>query len=125
MTINYPLPGPSLLIRHICINRAEPPGRGTFGILRSCVITLGLCVYTAVHVNIPRANASKLSKIGTKAAFVAVGMFAPELIVYLAWCQRLQAVRLTDKLNKIFSDQVLLSFRIQVCPFSETATWYA
>lgn len=27
--------------------------RGTFGLLSSCLITTGLCVWTAVHLNIP------------------------------------------------------------------------
>ncbi|KAI5792090.1 hypothetical protein FPQ18DRAFT_305392 [Pyronema domesticum] len=31
---------------------AQPPYRGTWGILYSCTIMLGLCVYTAVHINI-------------------------------------------------------------------------
>ncbi|RFU27686.1 hypothetical protein B7463_g8635, partial [Scytalidium lignicola] len=67
---------------------SEPDGRGTFGILRSCVVTLALCVYTALHINIPPAKSSKASKYVTKAKWVLIGMFAPELVVFVAWCQR-------------------------------------
>lgn len=31
----------------------EPERRGTFSILSSCVITLALCVWTSIHLNIP------------------------------------------------------------------------
>lgn len=35
------------------ITSAEPDTRGTFRLLVSCVTTLSLCAYTAVHLNIP------------------------------------------------------------------------
>ncbi|KAI5805990.1 hypothetical protein EDC01DRAFT_785974 [Geopyxis carbonaria] len=40
---------------HITLVRgwvAEPKGRGTFGILLTCLLTLFLCIWTTVHVNI-------------------------------------------------------------------------
>ncbi|KAM7213642.1 hypothetical protein V8F06_010963 [Rhypophila decipiens] len=37
----------------------EPDGRGSFGILKSCVITLVLCMYTALHLNIPPGELDK------------------------------------------------------------------
>jgi hypothetical protein len=48
-------------------------------------------VYTALHVNIPPEKATKLQKAMTKAKWVLIGMFAPELVVFVAWCQRQQA----------------------------------
>lgn len=30
----------------------DPDGRGTFTIVSSCVLTLSLCVYTAIHLNV-------------------------------------------------------------------------
>jgi len=84
----------------------EPDGRGTFGILRSCVITLALCVYTAVHVNIPAAKASAWDKYGSKAGFVLAGMFAPELVILVAFCQVQRARRLTRELEAIFQENV-------------------
>ena len=68
----------------------EPNYRGTFGILSSCIITLGLCVWTAVHLNIPAHEATvyraydprglisvqKWRKLG----WVLMGMLAPEMV---------------------------------------------
>ncbi|KAE9372869.1 hypothetical protein N431DRAFT_409181 [Stipitochalara longipes BDJ] len=85
----------------------EPDGRGTFGILRGCVITLALCVYTALHVNIPPEKATKLRKAMTKMKWVLIGMFAPELVVFVAWCQRQQASKLSKDLQPIFEKGAL------------------
>jgi hypothetical protein len=35
--------------------------RGTWDVLDSCPITLGFCVYTAIHLNIPLLEESKFS----------------------------------------------------------------
>jgi hypothetical protein len=85
---------------------SEPSGRGTFGILKSCVITLGLCVYTALHVNLPRSDATTFSKYLTKAKWVLLGVFAPEVVVFVAWSQSEHAKHLSTELNRIFADRV-------------------
>jgi hypothetical protein len=36
--------------------RPQPTFRGTFGILSTCLVTLGLCVWSAIHLNIPARN---------------------------------------------------------------------
>ncbi|RPB06573.1 hypothetical protein P167DRAFT_497379, partial [Morchella conica CCBAS932] len=36
----------------------EPKGRGTISIVSSSMITLALCVYTALHINVPH-NATR------------------------------------------------------------------
>ncbi|KAN0095756.1 hypothetical protein V8E51_016467 [Hyaloscypha variabilis] len=86
---------------------SEPNGRGTFGILRGCLVTLGLCMYTALHVNIPPEKATKRQKFMKKAKWVLIGMFAPELVVFVAWCQRQQALKLSKDLQPIFEEQTL------------------
>ncbi|KAK3389910.1 hypothetical protein B0H63DRAFT_105505 [Podospora didyma] len=65
----------------------EPDGRGTFGILRSCIATLALCVYSSIHINLAAAHDSKTTVYLRKAKWVVIAMFAPELVVYVAWCQ--------------------------------------
>lgn len=35
---------------------AQPNTRGTFGILYSCILTIVLCVWKVVHLNIPDPN---------------------------------------------------------------------
>ncbi|KAK4215436.1 hypothetical protein QBC37DRAFT_459012 [Rhypophila decipiens] len=69
----------------------EPDGRGSFSILKSCVITLVLCVYTALHLNIPPANSTKLLLVWRKTKWIIIGLFAPEIVVFVAWAQRQQA----------------------------------
>jgi len=34
----------------------QPTLRGTFGILSTCLVTLGLCVWSAIHLNMPARN---------------------------------------------------------------------
>jgi len=41
----------------------EPTRRDTYGILMSCTITLGLCVWTAVHLNVPSRDERPWYKI--------------------------------------------------------------
>src|SRR4051812_45670634 len=88
----------------------EPDGRGTFGILKSCVITLVLCVYTALHLNIPPANSSTTFLIWRKTKWILVGLFAPEVVVYIAWAQRQQVKLISKDLGIIFTEEVGLAF---------------
>jgi hypothetical protein len=74
--------------------------------LRGCLVTLGLCVYTALHINIPPEKATKRQKFMKKAKWVLIGMFAPELVVFVAWCQLQQALQLSKDLQPIFEEQV-------------------
>ncbi|KAK9422155.1 hypothetical protein SUNI508_05163 [Seiridium unicorne] len=83
---------------------SDPDGRGTFGIIQSCVITLALCIYTALHLNIPSIDAPQRSKYLTKVKWVIFGMFAPELVVCIAWNQNRQVKALGEDLKKIFKE---------------------
>jgi hypothetical protein len=71
----------------------EPPPskRGSFQILSSCLITLGLCIWTALHLNVPEHdNGPKRSSwdprgwIGKqqwrKVGWLVLGMLAPEMV---------------------------------------------
>jgi hypothetical protein len=71
----------------------EPPPttRGTFQILSSCLITLILCIWTAVHLNIPEEDTSlPRSKWNPcswfskhqwrKFGWLLLGLIAPEMV---------------------------------------------
>lgn len=82
--------------------RPEPTFRGTFGILSTCLLTLGLCVWSAIHLNIPANeheerpwdsicalsiwkkccdnNFKWPGQILRKVGWTALGFFAPELV---------------------------------------------
>lgn len=66
----------------------EPIGRGTWSLLYSCVFTLALCVWTAVHPNIPAQDEGKWRRthiFGRRLKWVVIALFAPEVILYIAW----------------------------------------
>ena len=64
--------------------KPNPTTRGTSDILTTCLITLLLCVWTAVHLNVPAPNTfwkSRLEKVG----WLILALVAPELVAYTAW----------------------------------------
>ena len=75
-------------------------GRGTWTILVSCIITLTLCVYTSLHLNIPAHKSTRGVIFGMKAKYVTFGLLAPELIVFNAWRQRTIASAFVGRLRK-------------------------
>lgn len=58
--------------------------RGTGNILTSCIITLLLCVWSALHLNVNGEEGWK-RKLWVKAGWALVAVFAPELVVAIAW----------------------------------------
>ncbi|KAK2460446.1 hypothetical protein APHAL10511_007611 [Amanita phalloides] len=79
----------------------ESNGRGTFHLLIGCLATLSLCVYTALHLNIPSRDAPRIVNLYTKLLWVLMGMFAPELVVFTAWSQWRSAKELTDRISEV------------------------
>ena len=88
-------------------NRSEPPDRGSFALLFSCITTLALFVYTAVHLNIPKQGTTRFQLYWRKAEWVLVGVLAPEFVVYTAWGQWNSARILTASVERIFDDKVI------------------
>jgi hypothetical protein len=56
----------------------EPNKRGTFSILSTCLFTMLLCVWTAVHLNIPEDRSKK--QFWRKTLWLFFGLVAPELV---------------------------------------------
>ena len=62
----------------------NPQTRGTFDILSTCIITMLLCVWTAVHLNISPPGTvwgPRLRKVG----WLVLALLAPEMVAYTAW----------------------------------------
>jgi hypothetical protein len=95
--------------------RPNPDGRGTWEILKSCLITLVLSVYTALHLNLPPGNAGSSYMYLRKVKWVLIGMFAPEVVIYTAWAQREKVKKLSTDLAVIFENLVCHS----ILPSSE------
>ncbi|KAI4265643.1 MAG: hypothetical protein L6R38_009270, partial [Xanthoria sp. 2 TBL-2021] len=71
----------------------EPNGRGTFTLLSSCLVTISLCVYSAIHLNLPQ-HGQLWGQWRRKLLWLVAGLIAPELVAYIAWQQRSEANRL-------------------------------
>jgi hypothetical protein len=76
--------------------------RGTLTILWSCIVTLIACIYTALHLNVP-GDTGKFHALATKGKWVLIGLLAPEVVLYLACSQFIEARRLAIELNRIAS----------------------
>ena len=79
---------------------SSPSTRGTFEILYSCSFTLALCVYTAIHLNVPPRKENKLSFYLRKAKWVVIALFGPEVVLYAAWDQWDQATVFCRRFNE-------------------------
>ena len=85
-----------------------PNERGTFQLLTECIITMALCVWTAVHLNVPEFNnPGKHARIRT--GWVLLGLFAPELVAWTAYEQRREAMTLHRKIKEILGEEVALT----------------
>ena len=72
----------------------DPDGRGTFTIASSCVLTLSLCVYTSIHLNVRPHRKTELQSWIETTKWVIFGILAPELVVFVAWRQYVSAMAL-------------------------------
>lgn len=78
----------------------SPRERGTWGLLYSCTFTLLLCVYTALHLNIPPPDHGKVRLLLTKAQWILIGLLAPEIVLWTALDQWRQARAVRDATNR-------------------------
>lgn len=66
-----------------------------------CRVVCGLCVYSAVHLNVFRRNCGWWARGFIKCKWLVVALLAPEFIVFNAWSQRRQAVRIARMLRRL------------------------
>lgn len=78
----------------------EPNSRGTWGLVQTCLLTLGLCVYSAIHLNVFHRECRWWTRALIRLKWLVVALLAPEFIVYNAWSQRRQAVRIARMLRR-------------------------
>ncbi|PYI07768.1 hypothetical protein BO78DRAFT_312241, partial [Aspergillus sclerotiicarbonarius CBS 121057] len=75
-----------------------PNTRGSFDILWTCLTTMALCVWTAVHPNVPlvsRFGQTLLERLG----LMMLAMIFPEFVMTAAWDQRRRAQGLLLEVN--------------------------
>jgi hypothetical protein len=73
--------------------------RGTSDIIWSCLVTLTVTVYTAIHLNVPAPGESQSRRWLRKAKWVVIAIFGPEVVLYTAFQQWQMARLLVRELN--------------------------
>ncbi|KAL8805232.1 MAG: hypothetical protein Q9182_002107 [Xanthomendoza sp. 2 TL-2023] len=81
--------------------KPSPTSRCTFDLLSTCITTLVLCVWTAVHLNVYPPG-SFWSPVVRKFKWLMLALFAPEVLVYTAWSQRQQALEIMRYVNDAY-----------------------
>ncbi|KIW23015.1 uncharacterized protein PV07_11249 [Cladophialophora immunda] len=81
----------------------EPDTRGTWSIIYSSLFTLSLCVYSAIHLNIPPHGEHPRRQFWRKAKWVFIAIVAPEFVLFCAWLQLHQARFVCAELEKLRS----------------------
>lgn len=79
---------------------SEPLRRGTFNILSSCLITMSLCIWTSLHLNLPEYKKKHLQTY-RKTCWMIIGLLAPELFVWNAWQQRQKAKEISALMQDV------------------------
>lgn len=83
---------------------SSPDYRGSTDILWSCILTLVACIYNAIHLNIPSKHEGLWRSTLHKFQWVAISLFAPELVLFTAFTQFLEARKIVSELNRLRVD---------------------
>ena len=72
---------------------SQPDGRGTFDILFSCLFTVFLCTWTALHLNVPALHETYWQQFRRKCRWAIQTIMAPEFVLGFASGQKVEAQR--------------------------------
>jgi hypothetical protein len=79
----------------------EPDGRGTWGIIWSCLFTWFICLWQVVQLNAPEVREKERAWYIRKIGCFALGAVAPELIVTMAFTQRRNAQAFVEGMRQM------------------------
>jgi hypothetical protein len=86
-----------------------PTYRGTYNILSACLVTVRLCVWSALHLNIPKYGKA-LRQWWRKVTWLFVGLSAPELVAWAAFRQHLAARKLYISMREKLGQDIPTGF---------------
>jgi hypothetical protein len=84
---------------------SDPFGRGTVGIIVSCLVPLALCVWTALQLNVPIKSETRLPRFLRCIKWISLGTTIPEFVVLSALKQWLSAKSMSLQMKKIFDEE--------------------
>ena len=64
--------------------QSDPNRRGTFTLVSSCLLTLAVCVYSAMHLNVPPYRESLWHFWLRTIKWGLLGIFGPKWVIFLA-----------------------------------------
>jgi hypothetical protein len=79
----------------------QPDGRGTLSILFSCLLTLSLCVWSAIHLDLPKHDEHQFRYACRYLKWSLLGLFGPEIVIWAAWRQQISARILTRSMHEV------------------------
>lgn len=79
----------------------DPDGRGTVSLLFSCLLTLSLCVWSAIHLDLPPHGETDIEYTYRYLKWSVLGIFGPELVIWAAWRQFISARTLTKFITEV------------------------
>ncbi|KAM0705721.1 hypothetical protein Q7P35_007081 [Cladosporium inversicolor] len=74
--------------------------RGTWAIYQTCIITIILCVWTTIHLNVPRPGDKSSRQTWRRIGWSLLTIIAPEVVALNAWLQYREARLLLVDVNK-------------------------
>ncbi|KAK1760067.1 hypothetical protein QBC47DRAFT_231 [Echria macrotheca] len=79
----------------------EPETRGTYSLLSSCLLTMLVCVWSSVHLNIPQSGCDNhlLKRLG----WLIIATVTPESVVFVSWSQWKQARKISGLIFEKFN----------------------
>jgi hypothetical protein len=78
---------------------SSPNQRGTCDILYSCVVTITLCIFTVLHLNIPAYREKHWKQYRRKFKWMFIAIIVPEFVLFMAYTQFQGARQVRDSLN--------------------------
>ena len=80
---------------------SQPNQRGTIDIIWSCIVTLGICVWAMLHLNVPASTDSESSLFLRRARWMFLAILAPELVMLFACGQWASAKRSVAEMREL------------------------